>query len=80
MPPVPPVNNYSWPAQVQHLLLHEDRLLAIVSGYGGTFPIPNGRKYPVLYGYKSTQVRLYSVTSAGTLNLLYTSDINGYFR
>jgi len=66
---------------IRHLLLHANRLVVVVEGYGATFRNTTRREYPVLHSYMSTQVRLYRIVSKseGLLQLVSTKNLNGQF-
>lgn len=72
---------WCWPQEpyVQSLLINQNRLLVIVSGYGDQYKKKNattGEQINVLDGYLSTQVRIYEIPS---MSLLGMTDLNGYY-
>ena len=80
--------------EIVSLLLHEDRLLVIVQGYGHLWSekytqSSNTSSYPILYDYQATHGRVYSTSSLvvsanndkkPTLDLVGTFDISGVFK
>ena len=77
---------YKPKAQIQSLLLADNRLAIVISGYGGS-GFQNGNpnfKPKVMYDYLATRVQIYDTsalaTSGGKLKLLNETDINGSFR
>ena len=71
-----------WPgwspkARIEALLLHGNRLTAVVSGYGLEYTQKLGRT-PTIYEYLSTRVQVYDINS-GNLQLVSEKDVNGFF-
>ena len=71
-----------WPGwtpkpRVEAILLHGNRLTAVVSGYGMEYAQKLGRT-PTIYEYLSTRVQVYNINS-GNLQLVSEKDVNGYF-
>ena len=77
---------YKPKAQIQSLLLADNRLAVVISGYGGSgFRYANPNFKPkVISDYLATRVQIYDTsalaTSGGKLKLLNETDINGSFR
>jgi len=64
-------------ARIEALLLHGNRLTAVVSGYGLEYAQKLGRT-PAIYEYLSTRVQVYDINS-GNLQLVSEKDVNGFF-
>ena len=77
---------YKPKAQIQSLLLTDNRLAVVISGYGGsTLQYANPDVKPkIMYEFLATRIQIYDtsalVTSGGKLKLLNETDINGNFR
>ena len=64
--------------RIEALLLHGDRLTAVISGYG----MENSQKLdhvPVLYEYLGTKIQVYEINN-GDLKKVSETDVNGSFR
>jgi Beta propeller domain len=77
---------YKPKAQIQSLLLADNRLAVVISGYGGStlqYADPNF-KPKVMSEYLATRLQIYDTlalaTNGGKLKLLNETDINGSFR
>ena len=77
---------YKPKAQIQSLLLADNRLAVVISGYGGSgfqYANPNAKR-KVMSDYLATRVQIYDTsalaTNGGKLKLLNETDINGSFR
>ena len=73
---------------IQSMLLTDNHLIALVSGYGDyayygwAMPEEQGdeqRETPILQQYKASQIRLYEKTDTGALNFIGKKDVNGNF-
>ena len=63
---------------IQALALDGDRLTVIVSGYGQEYTSKMDTM-PTIYEYLGTRILVYSIGTDGSLTLLSTKDVNGYF-
>ena len=64
--------------RIEALLIHENRLTVVISGYG----MENAQKLgyvPILYEYLGTRIQVYDINN-GALSLVSQTDINGGFR
>ena len=81
-----PYSYYMPKAKIQSLLLTDNRLAVVISGYGGSsYQYGNSNVKPkIMYDYLATRLQIYDTsalaTSGGKLMLLNETDINGSFR
>lgn len=64
--------------RIEALLLHQDRLTVVISGYGME-NVQSLGYVPILYEYLGTRIQIYDVNS-GSLQLVSETDVNGAFR
>jgi len=68
---------------IQHLLLHEDRLMVVVGGYGAEYrPVDytDTDSMPILSSNRGTRIRLYKITGRGLVEMVSEQDIHGNFQ
>lgn len=64
--------------RIEALLLHQDRLTVVVSGYGWEHS-QNLDHVPILYEYLGTRIQVYDI-NGGDLQKVSETDVNGSFR
>jgi len=64
--------------RIEALLIHENRLTVVISGYGME-NVQNLGYIPILYEYLGTRIQVYDIND-GDLQLVAETDVNGGFR